>query len=571
MDPAGPPEPAGPVPLPLPVTAVTCLEDRAQVERTAVVELSVGVQRLRLGPVTPLAVDRSLRAEAVLTGPGPAGEVGAAAQAGAHVAGAQVADVRVVDARVVRAYAPVPPGEPGRDASVPRREVHALEREQREARQQRQRLESALAVVEQARTDLYRDIRQGAGAGDADPERWADRLERVGEAAEARTGELHRLRRRLHDIAEELAEAREALAAAESEPQVLTAHLELVVEAAAAGPAELRVAHLVPCALWRPAYRAALAAGGDEVRLETDAFVWQATGEDWHDVRLALSTARPTLAAGPPGLEDDVLTLRERAPEERRAIEVGLREEEIAALGGDSPEADGAHPPAPPSASELPGVDDGGTVRTLAAPDPVSVPSDGRPHRVVLSAFTAPCRTEHTCAPELSPLVVAAARFTNQAGHVLLAGPVDLVRGSGCTGRGRLAFHGAGEEVRLAFGSEDTFRVVREVEETRDTVGLAGINQRTVVEREVRLFVSRLDAPGDGATRQVVVRERVPVSEVSAVEVRVGHGRGRSDAPGPDGVDADGIATWTLDLAPGERRELSLRCTITASAAVTGL
>jgi uncharacterized protein (TIGR02231 family) len=532
--------------VPLPVTAVTCLEDRAQVERTARVELAAGVQRLRLGPVTALAVDRSLRAEA-------------AAPAGGRA--------RVVDVRVVRAYTPAPPGGPGPDASALRREVHALEREERDGEQQRLRLESALAVVEQARADLYRDIRQGAGAGDADPERWADRLDRVGEEAEARTGELHRLRRRLRDVAEELAEAREALLATEAEPRVLTAHLELVVESDTAGPAELRVAHLVPCALWRPAYRAALSATGDRVRLETDAFVWQATGEDWQDVRLTLSTARPTLAVSPPGLADDVLTLRDRAPLERRTVEVGLREEEIATLGGDSPAAPDAAAP-----GDLPGVDDGGAVRTLAAPDPVTVPSDGRPRRVALSAFTAPCRTEHGCAPELSPLVVTTARFTNQAGHVLLAGPVDLVRGSGYTGRGEMAFHGLGEEVRLAFGSEDTLRVVRHVDETRDTTGLAGLNQRTVIEREVRLYVSRLDGPGSapagGAARQVVVRERVPVSEVSAVEVRVAAG---PDAPGPDTVDADGIATWSVDLGPGERRELALRCTITASSAVTGL
>ncbi|MFB7267073.1 hypothetical protein ACFCXH_33770, partial [Streptomyces nojiriensis] len=47
-----------PKPIALPVTAVTCLEDRAHVERAAVLDLEAGVQRLRLGPVSALAVDR---------------------------------------------------------------------------------------------------------------------------------------------------------------------------------------------------------------------------------------------------------------------------------------------------------------------------------------------------------------------------------------------------------------------------------------------------------------------------------------------------------------------------------
>ncbi|WP_329178016.1 mucoidy inhibitor MuiA family protein [Streptomyces sp. NBC_01477] len=519
----------------LPITAVTCMEDRAQVERAGSVALTAGVGRLRIGPVTPLTADRSLRADF-------------AAGAGA----------RVVDARVVRTYTPAPPGEPGQDASGLRREVHELEQEMADAKLLRQRVESALAVVGQARTDLHRDIVQGAGGGDADPERWADRLDRVEQEAEPRIGELHKLRRRLHDLDEELREAREALAAVETEPQQLTAYLDLVVEAERDGSAELRVTGLVPCALWRPAYRATLAADRRSVRVETDAFVWQETGEDWSAVRLTLSTARPTLAASPPVLADDVLTLRERSVEERRTVEVNLREEEIRTVGGASPAAPAG----------LPGLHDGGDVRVLAAPHPVSVPSDHRPHRVHVTSFTAPCTVENTCAPELSPLVVATARLTNTSGHVLLAGPVDLVRGSGFVGRGRLEFAGAGEEFEVAFGSEDTFRVVRHTEETRDTTGLAAINQRTVLTRRVRLFVSRLDSRPGAPEHEITVRERVPVSEVSAVEVEL---RTADCRPQPDSLDAEGIARYALRLAPGDHREIELVYDITAASSVTGL
>lgn len=540
----------GPELTALPITAVTCMEDRAQVRRAGQVELAAGVSRLRIGPVTPLTVDRSLRAEF-------AADSAADGGSDREGSGADGLGARVVDARVVRRYAPAPPGEPGADASALRREVHALEEELADAKLLGQRLESALAVVAQARTDLYRDITQGAGGGDADPERWADRLDRVESEAEPRLAELHKLRRRLHDIESELREARLALSMFESTQDKLTAYLELVVEADTAGTAQLRVTGLVPCALWRPAYRATLtAAEAPSVRLETDAFVWQDTGEDWSGVRLTLSTARPTLAATPPELGDDVLTLRDRSAEERRTVEVDLREEEIRSVGA----------AAGPTA--LPGLNDGGDVRVLHAPHPVTVPSDGRPHRVHLTSFTAACAVEHTCAPELSPLVVTVARLVNHAGHVLLAGPVDLVRGSGFTGRGTLEFTGAGEEFTVAFGSEDTFRVVRHTEESRDTTGLAAINQRTVVTRRVRLFVSRLDATPGAPDRTITLRERVPVSEVSAVDITL---RPADTAPTPDTVDAEGIARWTLTLPPGARDEIAFAYDITAAGSVTGL
>ncbi|WP_240958195.1 DUF4139 domain-containing protein [Streptomyces barkulensis] len=546
QDMAGPGAPASPrEPVPLPVTAVTCMEDRAQVERRGSVELAAGAQRLLVGPVTPLAVDRSLRAEV------PAGDGGAGG-------------VRVVDARVVRTYAPPRPGRPGEDASKLRRRVHDLEEELRDARWLRQRLESRLAVVAQAGAELYRDVAEGAGAGSADPERWADRMERIDQEDEARAGELHVLRRRLLRAEEELEDARRALRRTEEEPQELTAVVEVVVEADRAGPAVLRLTHLVPCALWRPAYRATLAGDERSVRLETDAVVWQRTGEDWKGVRLSLSTARPTLASGPPALYEDELVLRERSAAERRRVEVDLREEEVRTVGEESV------PGGPGGAdAELPGLSDGGEVRVMTAAAPVDVACDGRPHRVSLSAFTAPCRTGLECAPELSPLVTRVARAANGAGHVLLAGPVDLVRGGGFTGRGELPFTGQGEEVSLAFGSEDTYRVVRHVEESRGAAGLSGVNHRTVITRTVRLFVSRLDSSPQGEAAVVVVRERVPVSEVSAVEVRL---RREACLPEPDeGVDAEGMVRYTLRLAPGERREITLEYELTASDGVVGL
>lgn len=93
-------------PIALPVTAVTCLEDRAHVERSVVLDLEAGVQRLRLGPVSALAVDRTLHAE--LT-------------AGHHAT--------VLDVRIVRSWTPRAPLPPTEDDSALRHRVHDLEEE----------------------------------------------------------------------------------------------------------------------------------------------------------------------------------------------------------------------------------------------------------------------------------------------------------------------------------------------------------------------------------------------------------------------------------------------------------
>ncbi|TXS58251.1 DUF4139 domain-containing protein [Streptomyces sp. t39] len=516
-----------PQPIPLPVTAVTCLEDRAQVERTATLDLEAGVQRLRLGPVSALAVDRTLHAE--LTA--------------GHRA-------TVLDVRIVRAWTPRPPvPSAGEDPALRLRE-HALDEERRTLELRRDRLRARLDLLGRLAADVLRDAGEGAGAGDSDAARWSEDLDRVDAERDASGEHLRAAEARLAALGAELADVRRALDLCVEEPAELLGHIELTVESAAAGPAGLRLTHLTPCALWRPAYRAVL--DGGSLTLETDAMVWQRTGEDWRDVRLTLSTARSAQAAEPPRLSEDRLTLRERSAAERRTVDVELREEEIGDLG-------------PAAVPGLPGVDDGGETRVLHSPAPVSVPGDGRAHRVPVSSFTAAAGSEYACAPELSPLVTQVVRFDNLAGHTLLAGPVDLVRGSGFTGRGTLEFTAPGAPVELAFGSRDDHRVVRRTEEFRDT---AGLTQRTVVSRTVTLHLSRFSPPGEEGDRVVVVRERIPVSEVSAVEVRL-----REDAcsPVPDAVDAEGVVRWEVPLPPGGSRTVTLAYELSASSRVTGL
>ncbi|WP_217255056.1 mucoidy inhibitor MuiA family protein [Streptomyces sp. AC602_WCS936] len=518
--------PTSPDPIALPATAVTCLEDRAYVERTAVVDLAAGTQSLRLGPVSALTVDHSLHAELSADGP-----------------------VTVLDARVVREWTPRAPGRADDDSAL-RHRVRDLEEEQQALGRQRERLHARVDLLGRLATDLLREIGEGAGLGESDAARWARELDRVDRERDTCGERLRTVDSRLTALAAELTDARHALADTESEPSELVGHIELTVRAGDAGPAALRVAHLVPCALWRPAYRAVL--DGDSLTLDTDAMVWQRTGEDWSDVRLTLSTARSTLATEPPRLAEDRLTLRDRSAAERRTVQVEWREEEITDLG-----------PAP--VQGLPGVDDGGEVRVLHCDAPVSVPSDGRAHRVPLSSFETPTTTEYACSPELSPLVGRLVRFDNRSGHALLAGPVDLVSGGGFLGRGTLDFTAPGAPAALAFGSRDDHRVVRQTEETRDT---AGLTQRTVLTRTVRLHLSRFSGPGERHEHMVVVRERVPVSETSAVEVSLRRG---ACAPPPDDVDADGVVRWNVLLPPGGRRTLELVYEISTNAKVHGL
>ncbi len=107
--------------------------------------------------------------------------------------------------------------------------------------------------------------------------------------------------------------------------------------------------------------------------------------------------------------------------------------------------------------------------------------------------------------------------------------------------------------------------MVRETEETR---GSTGLTQRTTVTRTVRLHLSRFSGPQEHDEQLVTLRERIPVSEVAAVEVRL-----RKDAcsPAPDALDPDGIVRWDIALPPSGRRTVTLVYEVSAAAKVAGI
>ncbi|MFZ5446867.1 MAG: DUF4139 domain-containing protein, partial [Myxococcota bacterium] len=342
-----------------------------------------------------------------------------------------------------------------------------------------------------------------------------------------------------------LNEARRVLFTAEEPTRKQECALVLTLEGQ--GEAQVKASYLVPCAVWRPAYRATLS--GEVVKVEAEAVVWQRTGEAWTDVELAFSTARPTLGTTPPRLESDVLETRPKQELERRVVDVAIREEVIQSAG----EASGA--------PELPGLDDGGETRLLQGAGTTTVPSDGQPHRVALFSFEAKALVERVCPAELTSLVFVLARFPNTSGQVLLAGPVDLIRDSGLVGRAQLKFAAPGETVKLSFGNEDGVQIVRHTDEKVEEARLTG---RRTTTKSVKLHVSNTRPQGI----KLVIEERVPVSEVKEVEVQV---LTKDCSPAPSTVTKDGIARLEVELGASTTKTAKFAWELSAAAKVAGV
>ena len=509
--------PAG-QPVEAAISAVVVLEDRAQVTRTAQVELTEGRHLLIVAPVTPLACDASLRCS---IDPGQEDE------------GEQA---RLLDMQVQRRYV-VRPARPDQE-----REITAAMERLAEQYQEALDLELALFherdLVVRAAGSLAGQVQDRLVVGPFD-QRWPAEIEQVFQRRAEVEQRLLADQRQQDDRRarfERLADERDQ--AVQPVPEY-TAVLVTEVRVRQAGTFRLRWEYQVPCAVWRPSYTARLSEGdGASIRWESAGMVWQRTGEDWLGVELALSTDRPTLGADLPLLVDDVLSTREKTRRERDMVEVTSQERQIARTGTVTDEQICDTPP---------GLDDGGEVRTYTAPQPVDVPSDGRPHRLAFEAWDADAEAGLTCLPEMAQHVFLRSVQPNASPLPLLAGPVALIRNGGFIGRSQIAYVAQGERFELSWGSEDGLVVLRHVSREREETSLRR-HRRDTFKVEVYL-ANHTEAP-----QTVRLVERVPVSEIEPVKVSL---QDKNTTPGYK-RDEQGLLTWNLDLEPGSEQQVTL-------------
>jgi len=518
-----------------PITAVTVLEDRASVTRKGSLPVAAGQHRITIERVSPVLVDKTLTAAA--TG------------------------ARVLDVRCERYLAP------WRDPRSGSSDLPATLRAER-TRLERDR-DAALARVEAARVEIdsigqvvaaaLHDVAVGASRGTAANAAAAQLSELDEIEAQARVRRVE-AELAVEDLDRALSRLEGRIAAAEAEAVDEAARLVIDVIADQATDVVLTVSYVVPGAAWRPYHRAVLSRQEGRVEWQTTACVWQATGEDWTDAALTFSLERPSLGVEPPSLVDDELRTRRRP--EQVVVEAREHEQQTTGLGG--------------GAAQVPGIDDGGLGLVLTAPRG-TVKADGAAHRIPVGSFTTAAQISLVAIPLRSPWVHVRARLINTSATPLLAGPVDLIMSSGYVGRAEIGFVAANEKFYVGFGPEADIRIHRDEARERDDAGLlGGWNVQTV---RVAVRLSNLGTQ----PREVVVTERIPISEVEQVEVHASapdaYLLGTDDQPGGEEItqvtaralDERGLVTWSVELPALGRRAVTLEYRVRSQRGVAGV
>ncbi len=336
------------------------------------------------------------------------------------------------------------------------------------------------------------------------------------------------------------------------------------VSAPQAGNLEVALSYTVPGASWVPSYDARVLSSEHAVALGYFGLVRQSTGEDWKDVALTLSTARPGLGGAAPVLtvwNVDVfnpILLREQAV--RDAMERSNRREAKAmaapamATGGINMQTLTNDAPMEMKDAEMASatIESGATSASFKIAVASSVPSDNSPQKVPITAVKLAANPEYLTVPKRLATAYLTAKVVNNSDFPLLTGAMNVFLDGTFVATSSLRTVMSGEKFDLALGADEGISVKhKRVNKFTEDTGLTNSGKRITYEYLITVQNNKK------TTERVIVADQIPLSRNEKVVVKQLTPTA-SDLKPTD----EGTLKWTLDLKPGEKRELTVKFAI---------
>ncbi len=547
---------ASPIPANSAITAATVYADRAVATRTATIDLPAGQSELTFDGLPAALSDQSL-------------------QVSGHGVAATILDV---NARIVYTEKTADPRVLAAEA-----DLNALQHQDRILKDKAAALDQQRALLAKIETAVTQPPAKDATAPRPGFDDWQKLLTFSSENSARLTADRQTLDNDREALALKItaAQARlDELRGSQTGPRA-TKTVTVRVSAPQAGSLDVSLAYAVNGASWTPAYDARLRTAERAVALTYFGVVRNATGEDWKDVALTLSTARPNLGGGAPELypwivdvlrpvvyekaEDSFSSLsrKQKRPDPSSTLlgpSGGMQAFSNSVALADAPVIED-------SSVALATVDTAATSASFKIPTAATILSDNTPQKVGIASVTLAAKLQYQATPKQLETAFLGAYVTNTTDYPLLAGAVSTFLDDTFVATSRLKTVMPTEKFDLALGADEGIAVQRKLVSrfTEDT-GFTTKSKRVTYEFLLTLANHKRTA------ERIVFKDAIPVSRDEKITVKLLVPAERdllkpeeaASQPPKPGVsrDTDGKLLWRLDLKPGEKLEIPLKFSI---------
>jgi uncharacterized protein (TIGR02231 family) len=326
-----------------------------------------------------------------------------------------------------------------------------------------------------------------------------------------------------------------------------------------AGGFKLSLSYLVGNVSWFPTYEARADSEKNLIELISTGLVVQKTGEDWNNVDMSLSTARPLSGAVFPDIISWILRPAEQFNVSRMKKSAKYDRAEMPmpsakSMGAAEDKEEALAPPEPEYATP----EEKGTAVIFNIPRKVTIKADGSEAKLLLYSQNLGADFEYSSYPRSVPLAFLGSTVQNASNLQLLPGPVSIFQDGDYTGKTALDLIAPSEKFPLYLGSDPGVKVKRDlIERKADQSSLGNVitavkqtyfKYRITVENfrkkpvKVKLFES-LPVSGD---------ERIKIKGISV----------NIDPTTKDWTMQKGVWLWEQTLQPSSKMEIIYSFTV---------
>ncbi len=430
-----------------------------------------------------------------------------------------------------------------------RAKTKALERELASLQDDRATLDQIAKHLDRLLALDENDHNAQVKSGQSSPEAWAANLAFLAKEVAETRAKSRENQWKTEDLNTRLEDARRELGSCTGAGGVDSRELVLDLIGSGDGQANVEFDYVVGNAGWQPVYDLRAARDAKSVELDYRAHVWQASGEDWNDVELSLSTAQPN--RGAQGPEPTPLWLRLLDPR------VSAREQKDALKSLGYLAADSAMPAskraemarddnAPRPFAQ---VESQGLSARFHLARRESIQSRPQPTTVLIGQKQLESTPEYFCTPSLDTSVWLCGRTKNSSEWMLLPGDASVYFGSDFVGHASVAAVQPGEEFTLHLGADSALTCERvQKQDLHEQGGLFSSKAAHTQSWLVRLKNNGAAAASVDGSAMVFVREAIPRSTDERLKIELA-----STKPEPmkserwkKDFDENGIATWAM-------------------------
>lgn len=348
----------------------------------------------------------------------------------------------------------------------------------------------------------------------------------------------------------------------QSQPRYEYRKASVTVELKTAGKLDVDLLYMAYNASWRPTYDVRVNSDKGAVEMTYNGFVAQRTGENWDNVNLTLSTAKPSIGARIPELHAWNLDLPKPTDES-----LGNRQYNEGQMTGGW---DGGRAGEPmPSNAILQ------TAQAIAVEKLTSVffniikkeniPSDGSLHKTTISTLNFKADLAYEAVPKLSPFAYLKATITNDSSFPLIAGPTNIFLGPDFVGTASINTIAPTEKFDCSLGIDESIKIERKQEKKFDEAAGGFLSSS----KKRKSFGYKITASNYKKTNvTVTVTDQLPVPQNENITYEM-----VSCTPNFTEKTKDNLMKWKLELKPQEKKEITFEFYVDApaDAVVTGL